>query len=1188
MHIMSIFYRLLFSVLFVSGLLLNSNAQHLKINEIMSSNTMIVYDEDNDTPDWLEIINDGSTPINLSDYYLSDDADDLLKWQMPGIELDPNQPLLIYASGKDRLQAPLHWNTIIDVGENWKYHIPTSEPSSTWKTFAFTENGWQEGPSGFGFGDDDDNTAIPSGSVSVFIRKTFSIADLENLKAVYLHMDYDDGFVAYLNGAEICRAGLGPEGTAVAYNAVTQFGHEATIYNGGSPAGFDISDFVNLLTENENVLAIQVHNFSNTSSDMSAIPILSLGYSISKDAGATVSEYLKMPDLNPHSNFKLSSSGETIFISQADGTIIDSVNYGIVPTNLSFGRDINNIENWGYYTVPTPGSINDTEFLTDVVKGEVKFSIADMFITSSSYLSLSGALEGEEIRFTENGDEPTIESSKYQYGILIDKNKVIRARIFKTGAIPGKIKSRTYLVDEKPSVAVISISTNPENLWDNETGIYVLGDSYENQNPYYGANFWEDWEKPASIEMMGVDGELKFSMNCGIKIFGAWSRAHPQKSLAVFFRSEYGDPVLEDVQLFKSKPHITSFKSFVLRNSGNDFGETRFRDGMMTDLVKDMDTDIQAFEPAVLYLNGKYWGELNIREKVNEDYLASNHNVDADKLDELDGNAEVLAGSNADYLELVDFLNKNSLADNANYEYAASQIDIDNFIDYQLSQIYFNNRDWPGNNIKFWRPHTEDGKWRWILFDTDFGFGIWNVNDYKLNTIEFALEPNGPGWPNPPWSTFVLRQLVKNQTFKNKFVNRFADMLNTTFVAENVIAKIDSIAELIQPEIARNYERWNNPNPIRFQNAVQTMRVFGENRVEYVQSHINQELVHAGIFEVTVSNSPSEGGAIKLNTIEIPGESWKGKYFQNVPINLTAKAFRGHKFHHWEVDGVTVLDETIELNLKKATRIIAVYEDEVDDGNSVVINEINYNSSVDNVAGDWVEIYNWGRVDLDISGWMFKDDDDAHYFEMPENTVLKSKDYLVICRNTGEFNLVHQNVLNIIGDFDFGLGSTGDAVRLFDINGQLVDSVYFGSDLPWPGEPNGNGPTLELSNYNNDNSIADGWKSSSENLGTPGRKNSISTSADWLANNEQEKQLKIFPNPFTTETRLKIDNNGFEPMQIRIYSMDGRMVRNDISLENEYVWRGDNQTGQKLQPGIYICKVQIGNTTLNSKIILSR
>jgi hypothetical protein len=318
----------------------------------------------------------------------------------------------------------------------------------------------------------------------------------------------------------------------------------------------------------------------------------------------------------------------------------------------------------------------------------------------------------------------------------------------------------------------------------------------------------------------------------------------------------------------------------------------------------------------------------------------------------------------------------------------------------------------------------------------------------------------------------------------------------------------------------------------------------------------------------------------------VGGNLWTGKYFQNVPVILTANTRNGYKFNHWDVNGVAIFDNTIEINLTKATNVKAIYDEAEHDGNSVVINEINYTSSDDYDSGDWVEFYNWGRGDLNISGWIFKDDDDTHQFEMPQNTILKSSDYLVVCRNKTSFNTIHPNVSNYIGDFDFGLGSTGDEVRLFDLSGQLVDSVAYGTVFPWPVEPKGNGPTLELSSYHSDNSKAESWKASLENLGTPGRRNSITTATKILANSGSDKQLKVYPNPFSTATRLKIENSGNEPTNIQIYSMDGRLVRNDLTQDSEYIWQGDDQNGQKLHPGIYICKVQSGNAFFTEKVIL--
>ena len=1168
--------------LLIAGLFFQSNAQSLQINELMSSNSNTIYDEDGDSPDWIEIRNTGDNTVNLSEYYLSDNTDDKMKWQFPDMTLSPQQYLVIFASDKDRAQVPVYWKTLINLGDTWKYVIPTSATAVTWKTETFNDSGWSSGASGIGYGDGDDNTIIPARTLSVFMRYKFSVDDLETIKSMWFHMDYDDGFVAYLNNVEIARAEMGQPGSAVSWNQTASL-HEALIYNGQAPQAFDVTDYIHLLKNDGNVLAVEVHNTGAGSSDLTGIPFLTVG-STKPFEQPKVSSYLNLPVLYPHTNFKLSSEGETVYLSTAS-SVVDSLKFDIIPGGYSYGRNIDEPDKLGFFSEPTPGTPNIGEFLTGFVKGEIEFSPVEMFLSSPTQMVLSGVAEGEEIRFTLDGKEPTSTSTLYTAPVTINKNTPVRARIFAPGGISSKIVSHTYVFDSEPTLPVVSIVTDSLNLWDNETGIYVLGDDYQNENPYFGANFWEDWEKPASIEMFGSDGCSVFSMNCGIKIFGAWSRATSAEITGSIFRKEYGDPVLENVQLFKSKP-ITEFKSLVFRNAGNDYSWARFRDAFMTDLASKMNNDIATFQPTIVYLNGQYWGHMNMREKINEDYLESNHGVDAGKIDMLEGNGSVLEGSNEKYQELLNFLNQNNMASDQNFEAVSGMMDIDNFIDYELSEIYFNNGDWPGNNIKFWRPQTVDGKWRWLMYDTDFGFGL--VNSYTYNTVSFATATNGPSWPNPPWSTLVLRKLLENDSFKNKFINRFADMMNSTFVAESVTDRIDSIANIIRPEIQNNYQRWGTPSLSSWNGNVQAMKTFGTQRVTYIRNFIKQQFSLPASQAIRVSASPSYAGIIQLNTLTLSGKLWSGQYFQDIPITLTAYSYKGYKFKEWKINGVAMLDKTIQLNIDKSTAIEAVFEESYDDGKTIAINEINYNSPENDNPGDWVEIYNWGHSDIDISGWTLKDDDDAHAFVIPENTVLKSNDYLVLCRSSGEFSVIFPDVTNYVGDFDFGLGSAGDAVRLYDAMGILVDEVYFGSESPWVTEPNGNGPTLELRHFTYDNSKADSWKSSLVYLGTPGRENSITTDVQDIADNLQQKKLKIYPNPFSNETLITWENNNYAPMEIRIFTMDGRLVYRNTVSNGELVWDGTSDNHQRLNPGIYICNVQSEGKYYTEKLVLTQ
>ena len=185
---------------------------------------------------------------------------------------------------------------------------------------------------------------------------------------------------------------------------------------------------------------------------------------------------------------------------------------------------------------------------------------------------------------------------------------------------------------------------------------------------------------------------------------------------------------------------LEDFQSLVLRNSGNDWNFTMLRDGFMTSIFHDVDLDVQSYRPMLVYLNGEFWGLHNLREKVNEHFIAGHHPVDPDEIDLIEVQT-ANEGSIDDYDELLDYVTQSDMTDPIVFDSLSKWIDIDNHIDYNIAQIFIDNRDWPGNNIKYWRPQQNDGLWRWILYDTDFGFGIpWNGQGYDYNTLLFALE----------------------------------------------------------------------------------------------------------------------------------------------------------------------------------------------------------------------------------------------------------------------------------------------------------------------------------------------------------------------------------------------------------------------------------------------------------------
>ena len=307
-------------------------SQSLLINEIVSSNSSIFYDEDGDTPDWVEIYNTNNSAINLSGYGLSDDVSEKFKWKFPDIMIEPKEYLLVLASDKDKNNIVTTWDGEITLGDKWRYWPGTSEPPSNWNEISFNAGNWNEGASGFGYGDNDDNTIINQ-IVSIYIRKPFVVESVEEIGKILFHLDYDDGYVAYINGKEFSRSNLGPENSATTYNQTTTGLHEAEIYQGGFPEEINVDPSQVPLQTGQNLLAIEVHNYSNNSSDLSCIPFLTIGYTSTYENMREPDARINLPSTYLHTNFKIKSSGENIVMSDNNGAIIDSIFTGPIPTD---------------------------------------------------------------------------------------------------------------------------------------------------------------------------------------------------------------------------------------------------------------------------------------------------------------------------------------------------------------------------------------------------------------------------------------------------------------------------------------------------------------------------------------------------------------------------------------------------------------------------------------------------------------------------------------------------------------------------------------------------------------------------------------------------------------------------------------------------------------------------------------
>ncbi|MBT4482321.1 MAG: hypothetical protein HOC71_01430, partial [Candidatus Latescibacteria bacterium] len=567
-----------------------------------------------------------------------------------------------------------------------------------------------------------------------------------------------------------------------------------------------------------------------------------------------------------HTNFKIKATGETLVLTDSYGNIYDEVTTGYIPADISRGRQPDGGSEWVFFTEPTPGNSNTIP--GNLFAGSVMFSHSGGFYESGITVALSPDSVGTVIRYTLDGRDPSENSQEYIDPLLIDKTTVIKARAFKAGLLPGHTVTHTYFIHQNSTLPVISLSTDPNGFFSSETGIY--------QNPDE-----ESWERPVHVEFFEPDGSLGFSINAGTRIQGKYGTTFPQKPLSIFARGIYGCNEIE-YQIFPDLP-ITEFDSFILRNTSSDWSYAFLRDPLIQSLFKELDVDIQSYRPAVVFINGEYWGIHHIREKQNEEYLTSHHGAGPDNVDllkpywrvDLPNRSILLEGDYEHYDAMFEYFETHDLSILENYEYIKTQIDLESYIDYMLAEIYCDNMSWLGNNMKCWRPKTPGGKWRWLVFDVDCGFYGHAVRGkthvYGHNTLAFATDPDGPE-PYPAWCTLIFRKLLENQTFRNDFINRFSDCLNTIFHPQRVIQQISEAKKALEPEMTAHIARWSQTEKSiqslsDWDENVRILVDFAETRVDSVHTYIIDEFNLGGTAHVTLNVSPPGAGTIKLNSL---------------------------------------------------------------------------------------------------------------------------------------------------------------------------------------------------------------------------------------------------------------------------------------------------------------------------------
>ena len=810
----------------------------VRVTEFMASNGTAHKAPDGTYCDWIELYNSGSTAFDLSGFSLSDDVTKPKKYTFPqGTVLEAYSYLVLYHTEK-----PMTGVYSFDFGLS----------SQGGETLVFTTNkdlivDYIE------FGPQQKNCSY----ARIYTNGSFD---------PYASFESSDkptpGYDNTINGRSLFEEkDNGPMGVHdISLNEILVDGYYVTYANSKStgserPYDADLGSWIELYNRSDS--PVNLTGFSLTDNESKprkwvfpdGTSIAGKGYLVLQMEGSLPREGQSEKDITADQrkyllNFDIAAAGETLLLYDAEGILIDRVIVPEAHSCVSYGRDASGA--WKLFDKPTEGAVNDTngrgiycEAATADTHSGIYQGIQTVNITVPegcyATYTLSCGKENDPVKKT----APTEQSDRVSGPIAIKENTVLRIRTFSqdNSRYPSDIRSYTYIIvgaeetveAHETNLPVVFLVTEPENLWDTKYGIYVKGVDYtgkgepdelmigRNETMGKYANFnmkGRMWEKPATMTYTTAGGgEVLYETDLNIRMFGAFSRKLAQRGIALIARKGVGTSRIE-YPFFANRPW-DSYKSLVLRASGQDAALSRIRDIMVQSLLDDADVDLanQAFIQCIVYINGQYWGVYNLREKISKFYIAQHYGIqDVDSLDILrwNGNNEqcVVCGDGLqDYKDLIKFCEDRhcDLSNPSDYEYVCRQVDADQFAMYCAFEIIIGNTD--TGNIKWWRSSEKDNKWRWIQYDYCWAMNGDNASQaaekstgYRRDFFWKYFDPAGHG-AGKSFSTVLGRSMMSNNEFVKLFLKYCAYFYKEVYTPEKILAKVDLLQENIRKEM---------------------------------------------------------------------------------------------------------------------------------------------------------------------------------------------------------------------------------------------------------------------------------------------------------------------------------------------------------------------------------------------------
>ena len=790
----------------------------LYINEFMASNATTICDSFGSYSDWIELYNSTDTDMDISGFGISDNLSQPMKYRFPdGTTIAAKGYLVVFCSGNEGMQ-------------NGELHAPFGLRS---------------------YGED-----------VVIANRAGRIIDSYSFK----NQETDVSMARIPDGAGEFQSNSQPSpgypNTGAGYSAFDAANRlplgGVYISEFGGSTGSVATDWVELHNSTGSAVSLAGYGLSNNPKN----PAKWVFPDISIEPGEYLLLYAtgsadKAQKKNLKLNFCISSTGEALFFFDPNGKLIDKLSAGRMRSGQSYGRD--GSDNRFYYAEPTPGAQNGKgyEGITQLPAFSVTPGIYDNAVTVAIT-----AGEGETIRYTTDCTTPNASSEVYSGELSISKNSVIRAAAFRDGYLSGDVATATYLFRSdgvNHALPVVTLVTDPDNLWNSKTGIYATGDQFDpdaasyadtlQSATYYQAKFATEeqvdtiWEKPAAFSLFDDNGKQVFTQNVGIRIAGSFGRGRAQKGFNVIARKEYGKGSME-YPFFENRPY-KEYKAVVLRAGAQDQNRSKIRDELASGLLEGTDINIlyQAYRPTVLYLNGEYWGVYFMKEKRNRFFVAQHENTE-NNVDLAIGKGfkQRSYGDNSDWVSLYEYATSHDLSSAEAYAYVSERMDVDSFRDYMIAEIYNGNTD--TYNFQYYR--LKGGKWKFIFYDFCWGF-----QSPGHETLAFRMGKT----PADVCSAKLFAAMLQNKGWRDSFCRRFGELLNTAFAPERVSALIEELYGYVEPEIKREREKFNKdtfmgvkqPNTNLgtyegFQSEISKLKDFAQKRPEEIKRQLQSNL----------------------------------------------------------------------------------------------------------------------------------------------------------------------------------------------------------------------------------------------------------------------------------------------------------------------------------------------------------